>query len=36
VAEGMGAKIYLTVGSNDNIKITTPADLIIGEAILKK
>lgn len=36
VAESMGAKIYLTVGSNDNIKITTPADLTIGEAILKK
>lgn len=36
VAESVGAKIYLTQGSYDNIKITTPSDLVIGEAILGK
>ena len=36
VAENIGAKINLTQGSFDNIKITTISDLVIGEAILKK
>lgn len=36
VAESIGAEIFLTQGSYDNIKITTPEDLVIGEAILKK
>jgi len=36
VVESIGAKINLTQGSYDNIKITTPSDLVIGEAILKK
>lgn len=36
VAESVGAKINLTQGSYDNIKITTPSDLVIGEAILRR
>ena len=36
VAESIGAKINLTQGSYDNIKITTTSDLVIGEAILRK
>jgi 2-C-methyl-D-erythritol 4-phosphate cytidylyltransferase len=36
VAESVGCEIFLTQGSYDNIKITTPEDLVIGEAILKK
>lgn len=34
-AERMGMKISLTEGSYENIKITTPVDLLLGEAILK-
>lgn len=34
-AEVMGKQVILTQGSYENIKITTPVDLIIGEAILK-
>lgn len=33
--ERMGMKITLTSGSPENIKITTPLDLILGEAILQ-
>ena len=32
--ERMGMKVSLTQGSYENIKITTPVDLILGEAIL--
>ena len=35
VAENMGVKIYLTKGNRENIKITTPVDLIFAEAILQ-
>lgn len=31
--EAIGGKVKLVEGSNDNIKITTPEDLVIGEAI---
>ncbi len=33
--ERLGMKITLTSGSRENIKITTPLDLILGEAILQ-
>jgi 2-C-methyl-D-erythritol 4-phosphate cytidylyltransferase len=36
VAERAGNKISLFEGSYDNIKITTPEDLTIAEALLKK
>lgn len=32
--ERMGMKVVLTPGSRENIKITTPLDLVLGEAIL--
>ena len=32
--ERLGMKVVLTQGSRENIKITTPLDLILGEAIL--
>ena len=35
VAEFHGMKIHLTEGNYENIKITTPEDLLIGEAFLK-
>lgn len=34
--EAMGVSIHLTAGNEDNIKITTPVDIAVGEAILKK
>lgn len=34
-AEAMGKKVYLTQGSYENIKITTPVDLVIGEAMIR-
>lgn len=34
--EALGVRSFLCHGSEDNIKITTPADLIAAEAILKK
>ena len=34
--ERMGKAIYLTEGSEENIKITTPLDMILAEAILQK
>jgi 2-C-methyl-D-erythritol 4-phosphate cytidylyltransferase len=36
VLETAGGKIILTEGSYENIKITTPEDMIIAEAIAKK
>jgi 2-C-methyl-D-erythritol 4-phosphate cytidylyltransferase len=36
VLEKMGERIYLSQGNKENIKITTPEDLLIAEAILKK
>ena len=33
--ERLGMKVTLTSGSRENIKITTPLDLILGEAILR-
>ena len=33
--ERLGMKVSLTAGSKENIKITTPFDLILGEAILE-
>ncbi len=33
--ERLGMKVTLTSGSRENIKITTPLDLVLGEAILK-
>ena len=33
--ERLGMKVTLTCGSRENIKITTPLDLILGEAILQ-
>ncbi len=34
--ELLGKEIYLTEGSEENIKITTPLDLFLAEAILKR
>lgn len=34
--ERMGKKVWLTEGSRENMKITTPIDLVIAEAILKE
>lgn len=36
LVENMGHKVKLYEGSYDNIKITTPADLILAEVLLKK
>lgn len=36
VAEKAGFKIHLVEGNRENIKITTPVDLIMAEAILSK
>ncbi len=36
LAEKTGTKIKITPGSYDNIKLTTPEDLITGENILKR
>ncbi|HEY6162490.1 MAG TPA: 2-C-methyl-D-erythritol 4-phosphate cytidylyltransferase [Bacteroidia bacterium] len=35
VVESIGEKIHLIDGSSDNIKITTPQDLVVAEALLK-
>jgi hypothetical protein len=32
----MGKEVHLTEGSEENIKITTPVDLAIAEAILQR
>ena len=34
--EAMGVAVYLTAGSEENIKITTPMDLILAEEILRR
>ncbi len=34
--EALGMPVYLTDGSEENIKITTPMDLIVAEAILER
>lgn len=34
--EAMGAAVYLTSGSFENIKITTPVDIAVAEAIIKR
>jgi len=36
LVERLGMKVKIIPGSYDNIKITTPSDLVMGEAILKK
>jgi 2-C-methyl-D-erythritol 4-phosphate cytidylyltransferase len=36
VVENTGARIHIVEGSRENIKITTPLDLTIAEAFLKK
>lgn len=36
LAERMGVRIKITEGSYDNIKLTTPSDIAIGEEILKR
>lgn len=33
--EALGKRVYLTAGSEENLKITTPVDLALAEAILK-
>jgi 2-C-methyl-D-erythritol 4-phosphate cytidylyltransferase len=35
LVEGLGYKVKLYMGSYDNIKITTPQDLLIAEALIK-
>lgn len=35
VVEAMGVEVYLTEGNRENIKLTTPFDLKIAEALLK-
>ncbi len=34
--EALGMSVYLTRGSEENLKITTPLDVILAEAILKR
>ena len=34
--ERLGKKVYLMEGSRENIKITTPIDVVIAEAILRE
>ena len=34
--ERLGKEVYLTDGSYENIKITTPEDVILAEAILRR
>lgn len=36
VVEALGEKVFLVDGNRENIKITTPYDLVIGEAIYSK
>ena len=35
-AEAAGLPVHLTRGSEENLKITTPVDLVLAEAILKR
>lgn len=34
--EGLGVPVYLTEGNEENIKITTPLDLLLAEEIMKR
>ena len=34
--EALGMKVHLTQGSEENIKVTTPLDLVVAEAILER
>lgn len=34
--EGLGKSVYLTEGSEENLKLTTPLDMILAEEILKR
>lgn len=34
--EALGMSVYLTAGSEENIKITTPMDVVVAEAILNR
>jgi 2-C-methyl-D-erythritol 4-phosphate cytidylyltransferase len=36
LVENLGVSVHLVPGSPENIKVTTPTDLIIAEALLKK
>ncbi|WP_051049913.1 2-C-methyl-D-erythritol 4-phosphate cytidylyltransferase [Nafulsella turpanensis] len=36
VAEAAGSKVYLVAGSYDNIKITSPEDMLLAESLLKR
>lgn len=36
LVESIGFKVFMTIGSYDNIKITTPDDLITAETLLKE
>lgn len=36
LAERLGIKVKITAGSYDNIKITTPEDIALGESIIKR
>ena len=33
--EGMGGEVAVVEGSRENIKLTTPIDIVIAESILK-
>ena len=34
-AESYGVNVIITPGSDENLKVTTPSDLILAEALLK-
>jgi 2-C-methyl-D-erythritol 4-phosphate cytidylyltransferase len=34
LVESLGVKVHLVPGSPENIKVTTPTDLVIAEALL--
>ena len=36
LVESIGSKVFMTIGSYDNIKITTPNDIITAETLLKE
>lgn len=36
LVENLGQKVFMTIGSYDNIKITTPDDIITAEQLLKE
>ena len=36
IAEHYGKKVKISAGSYDNIKLTTPEDMVIGEEILRR